>query len=107
MSSQNASTPKKPARRGPKSKQIDPSDYCRILGCCLFLDSTGQSSLSRKALKATENLLLRVFGSSKCCKTKVRKQEIYSQVGSQAAQAQCVSLIINTYSFILYNLKWP
>ena len=54
MSSQIASTPKKPAR-GPNSKQIGPSDYCRILGCCLFVDSTGQSSRSRKALKATES----------------------------------------------------
>ena len=26
---------------------------------------------------------------------------------AQAAQAQCVSLIINTCSFILRNLKWP
>ena len=25
----------------------------------------------------------------------------------QAAQAQCVSLIVNTCSFILRNLKWP
>ena len=58
MSSQTASTPKKPARRGPKTKQIGPSDYCRILGCCLFVDSTGQSSRSRKALKATENLFI-------------------------------------------------
>ena len=57
MSSQIASTPKKPAR-GPNSKQIGPSDYCRILGCCLFVDSTGQSSRSRKALKATENLFI-------------------------------------------------
>ena len=28
-------------------------------------------------------------------------------VSSQATQAQCVSLIINTCSFILRNLKWP
>ena len=28
-------------------------------------------------------------------------------VHPQAAQAQCVSLIINTCSFILGNLKWP
>ena len=27
--------------------------------------------------------------------------------GAQAAQAQCVSLIINTCTFILRNLKWP
>ena len=25
----------------------------------------------------------------------------------QVAQAQCVSLMINTYSFILRDLKWP
>ena len=28
-------------------------------------------------------------------------------LGPQAAQAQCVSLIINTCSFMLRNLKWP
>ena len=28
-------------------------------------------------------------------------------VPAQAAQAQCVSLIINTCSFILRNFKWP
>ena len=39
----------KPAKRGPKPEQIGPSDYCRIFGCCLYVDSTGQSSRSRKA----------------------------------------------------------
>ena len=29
------------------------------------------------------------------------------EVEPQAAQAQCVSLIVNTCSFILRNLKWP
>ena len=30
-----------------------------------------------------------------------------NHAGSQAAQAQCMSLIVNTCSFILRNLKWP
>ena len=42
-------------RRGPKSKQIGPSDYCRISWYCLYVDSTGQSSCFRKA---TANLFI-------------------------------------------------
>ena len=38
-------------RRGPKSKQIGSSDYCRISWYCLYVDSTGQSSRFRKARK--------------------------------------------------------
>ena len=44
-----ASTPKKPAKRGPKPKQIGTSDYCRICGCFVYVNSTGQSFCSRKA----------------------------------------------------------
>ena len=37
----------------------------------------------------------------------VADTELQIKKGVQAAQAQCVSLIINTCSFILRNLKWP
>ena len=37
----------KAAKRGPKSKQIGTSDYCRICGCFVYVNSTVQSS--RKA----------------------------------------------------------
>ena len=53
-----ASTPKKPANRGPKPKQIGTSDYCRTCGFFEYLNSTGQLSHSSKA---TENLFLREF----------------------------------------------
>ena len=54
----SASTPKKPAKRGPKPKQIGTSDYCRTCGCFVYLNSSGQSFRSHKS---TENLFLRVF----------------------------------------------
>ena len=55
----STSTPKKPAKRGPKPKQIGISDYCRTCGCFVYLNSTGHSS---RSLKATENLFFfRVF----------------------------------------------
>ena len=53
--SQTTSASKKPAKRGPKPKQIGPLDYCRIYGCWLYVDSTGQSS---RSLKATGNLFV-------------------------------------------------
>ena len=37
----------------------------------------------------------------------VADTELQIREEAQAAQAQCVSLIINTCSFILRNLKWP
>ena len=55
MSCQTASTWKKLAKRGPKPKQMSPSDYCTICGCSSYVDSTEQSSCSRKA---TENLFI-------------------------------------------------
>ena len=54
----SASTPKKPAKRGPKPKQIGTWDYCRTSRCFVYLNRTRQSSRSRKL---TENLFLRVF----------------------------------------------
>ena len=54
----SASTPKKPAKRGPKPKQIGTSDYCRTCGCFVYLNSSGQSFRSHKS---RENLFLRVF----------------------------------------------
>ena len=51
MSCWTASTSKKLAKRGPKPKQISASDYCRICGCSSCVDSTEQSSCSRKATK--------------------------------------------------------
>ena len=53
--SQTTSASKKPTKRGPKPKQIGPLDYCRIYGCWLYVDSTGQSS---RSLKATGNLFV-------------------------------------------------
>ena len=47
------STSKKPAKRGPKPKQIDTWDYCRTRGCFVYLNGIGQLSPSPKA---TENL---------------------------------------------------
>ena len=54
----SASTPKKPAKRGPKPKQIGTSDYCRTCGSFVYLNSSGQSFRSHKS---RENLFLRVF----------------------------------------------
>ena len=54
----SASMPKKPAKRGPKPKQIGTWDYCRTSGCFAYLNRTRQSSRSRKL---TENLFFRVF----------------------------------------------
>ena len=54
----SASTPKTPAKRGPKPKQIGTSDYCRTCGCFVYLNSSGQSFRSHKS---RENLFLRVF----------------------------------------------
>ena len=50
---QTSSTPKKRAKKGPKPKQIGTLDYCRICGCFVQVNSTGQSS---RFCKATENL---------------------------------------------------
>ena len=36
----------------------------------------------------------------------LRRLSFLSLVLTQAAQAQCVSLIVNTCTFILRNLKW-
>ena len=84
----SASTPKTPAKRGPKPKQIGTSDYCRTCGCFVYLNSSGQSFRSHKS---TENLFLRVFVKVLITKRKLvhgleilvlpfRKQKI-SQVG--------------------------
>ena len=40
-------------------------------------------------------------------RTAVQPRVLVALIQSQAAQAQCVSLIVNTCSFILRNLKWP
>ena len=67
ISCQTASASKKPAKRGPKPKQIGSLDYCRVYGCWLYVDSTGQSS---RSLKATGNLFVKT--SWRCYKTKVK-----------------------------------
>ena len=55
---QTASTSKKPAKRGPKPKQIGPSNHCRICGWWLYVYSAWQWS---RSLKATENLFIETF----------------------------------------------
>ena len=52
---QPASTSKKPAKRGPKPKQISPSNYCRICGCWLYVDSIWQRSRSLKVSSRVKN----------------------------------------------------
>ena len=43
------SSSKNPAKRGLTLKQIATSDYCRICGFFVYVNSTGQSPRSRKA----------------------------------------------------------
>ena len=65
---QPASTSKKPAKRGPKPKQIGPSNHCRICGWWLYVYSAWQWS---RSLKATENLFIETLW--RCYKTTVEK----------------------------------
>ena len=44
----SASTPKKPAKRGPKPKQIGTSGYCRTCGCFVYVNGTVQLTRSLK-----------------------------------------------------------
>ena len=44
----SASTPKMPAQRGPKPKQIGTSDYCRTCGYFVYVNGTWQLSRSLK-----------------------------------------------------------
>ena len=44
----SASTPKKPAKRGPKPKQIGTLGYCRTCECFVYVNGTGQLSRSLK-----------------------------------------------------------
>ena len=79
----SASTPKKPAKRGPKPKEIGTSDYCRTRGCFVHLNSTGQYFRSHKS---TENIFLRVF--VKVLITKRKLAHVLRDLGFTVSQTE-------------------
>ena len=73
------------------------SSYCRV----------ARLGFKRRATAVPKsNLISRAIEFGKAVAGRL-KRALRHHVSPQVAQAQCVSLIVNTCSFILRNLKWP
>ena len=94
---------KKGAKRSPKPKQIGTSDYCRICGCFVYVNSTGQSS--HKANRA-DNFFLESC-SWRCYKTKVggrfKRSWFYRFANRKSVKQHMLPILGASFEFFLLS----